>query len=404
MTAGPRLQLPRHRVRSGRRRVPIARTHPVRRGGARDRGDGVSIAYATNNAGREPAVVAAQLRELGLDAPTDSVVNSSMAGAAYLADSLPADATVLAVRRTGGVDRSVGSWPAPGEGKRRRSVGGREAAGHLQGYGPEVSWRNLAVAAFAIQAGAQWVATNLEAPTIPPVTASPPATAPSSRPCGRRCRLTRWRWANPRPRCTSCARGGWAAGDDQILAIGDRLDTDIIGANRAGMPSLLVTTGVHQVEAVCAADDESRPRYLAVASGPCTRRTPTRSSTATATATGGPGDAARRRCPCATARWSSVTAIPQNPPAGPSWRWCGPRATPANQAPATTLGIDDETSAPDRLAGSGRPAMNDAIPSSPLDGDVMQEALRRLQELPPEDLDGRIMRRGNGSPRCSPNG
>ncbi|MBK7723650.1 MAG: hypothetical protein IPI32_15955 [Austwickia sp.] len=35
--------------------------------------------------------------------------------------------------------------------------------------------------------------------------------------------------------------------------------------------------------------------------------------------------------------------------------------------------------------------MNDAIPSSPLDGDVMQEALRRLQELPPEDLDGRIV-------------
>jgi ribonucleotide monophosphatase NagD (HAD superfamily) len=47
------------------------------------------------------------------------------------------------------------------------------------------------------------------------------------------------------------------------LVVGDRLDTDIAGANRAGLASLLVLTGVTgPAELITAADDE-RPTYLA---------------------------------------------------------------------------------------------------------------------------------------------
>ena len=46
------------------------------------------------------------------------------------------------------------------------------------------------------------------------------------------------------------------------LFIGDRLDTDILGANRAGIESVLVLTGVDQAKQLLAAAGDSRPTFL----------------------------------------------------------------------------------------------------------------------------------------------
>jgi hypothetical protein len=46
------------------------------------------------------------------------------------------------------------------------------------------------------------------------------------------------------------------------LIVGDRLDTDIEGASKAGTPSLLVLTGVTSPEDLLQADAEHRPTYL----------------------------------------------------------------------------------------------------------------------------------------------
>jgi hypothetical protein len=46
------------------------------------------------------------------------------------------------------------------------------------------------------------------------------------------------------------------------LFIGDRLDTDILGANRAGIPSALVLTGIDGPKQALAVDAASRPTFL----------------------------------------------------------------------------------------------------------------------------------------------
>jgi glycerol-1-phosphatase len=48
----------------------------------------------------------------------------------------------------------------------------------------------------------------------------------------------------------------------QLLAVGDRLDTDIAGAVSAGMDSVLVLTGVDSVTSLATAPRELRPTYL----------------------------------------------------------------------------------------------------------------------------------------------
>ncbi len=52
-------------------------------------------------------------------------------------------------------------------------------------------------------------------------------------------------------------------GATRPLVVGDRLDTDIEGANRCDADSLLVMTGVTDVEALCRAQPVRRPSYVA---------------------------------------------------------------------------------------------------------------------------------------------
>lgn len=221
---------------------------------------GTAIAYATNNAAREPRVVAAQLRELGLNAPDESVVNSSMAGAAYLAERIPPGAAVLAVGGEGVASALVDAGLRP---VRAGTTPHADPVAVLQGYGPDVSWRDLAEAAYAIQRGAMWVATNLDT-TIPTSGGIAPGNGSLVGAVRNAVAYDPVAVGKPEtPLYELCAaRLGTPVGE--TLAIGDRLDTDVVGANRAGMPSLCVTTGVHQVDAIAAADGESRPTYVAI--------------------------------------------------------------------------------------------------------------------------------------------
>jgi beta-phosphoglucomutase-like phosphatase (HAD superfamily) len=50
---------------------------------------------------------------------------------------------------------------------------------------------------------------------------------------------------------------------ERVLAVGDRLDTDIEGAVAAGMDSLLVLTGVDDLRACLLAPPHRRPTYVA---------------------------------------------------------------------------------------------------------------------------------------------
>jgi glycerol-1-phosphatase len=131
----------------------------------------------------------------------------------------------------------------------------------VQGYGPEVGWAQLAEASLAVRAGATWVATNTDR-TLP----SPRGPLPGNGSLVAVLRTALDRdpdvvVGKPEPALFHAAAD--RAGARRPLVVGDRLDTDIEGANRAGFDSLLVLTGVSTADELAKAPDGHRPTYVA---------------------------------------------------------------------------------------------------------------------------------------------
>lgn len=217
------------------------------------------VVYATNNASRTPEQVIEQLRALGLSPETADVVTSAVAGAQLLAQELGAGhREVLTIGGQGVHEAVVAAGLVPIAADAAAAADAPRPAAVLQGYGAQVTAADLAEAAYAIQDGARWVATNDDR-TLP----TDRGIAP-----GNGTLVAAVAAASPQPPTVvgkpgplmyemSAALLGVPVGE--VLGIGDRLETDVAGANAAGMPSALVLTGVHGPGDAAAAPAASRP-------------------------------------------------------------------------------------------------------------------------------------------------
>ncbi|CAN5872736.1 HAD-IIA family hydrolase [soil metagenome] len=212
------------------------------------------IFYVTNNASRSADDVAAHLCELGFSADAADVVTSAQGAARLLAQQLPPEARVLVVGTDALADEvsSVGLRPV--------RLFTDEPVAVVQGHNPETGWAALAEAALAIRSGALWVAANVDK-TLPTergllpgngsmVAALRTATETEPQVAGK-----------PAPTLMQDAlsRGDFHA----ALVVGDRLDTDIAGANAADLPSLMVLSGVNNAGDAVHAAPELRPTFIA---------------------------------------------------------------------------------------------------------------------------------------------
>jgi glycerol-1-phosphatase len=215
---------------------------------------GMRLAFVTNNAARPPSVVAAHLSELGVRAAPGEVITSAQAAAHYLAERLPAGSRVLVVGTTGLIEalRERGLIAVSGADEQPSAV--------VQGYSPDANWRMLAEGAVAIGRGLPWVATNLDA-TVP----SPRGPLPGNGSLVAALRLATG--ATPistgKPDPTMHRESVERSGAQRPLVVGDRLDTDIEGANAVGCASMLVLTGVTAPAELLAAPSRQRPSYIA---------------------------------------------------------------------------------------------------------------------------------------------
>lgn len=214
---------------------------------------GIPVGYVTNNSSRKPETIAEQLLGFGIETSPSNVIGSAKTGVEILATLIPAGAKVLVVG---------------GEGLRSRVVeagfelvksSDDQPAGVIQGFDPSVAWTDLAEASYSIANGAKWVATNQDW-TIPREKGIAPGngtlvsavhTAVGQLPIVA---------GKPEPAIYKTAVEHFGA--KRALFVGDRIDTDIRGANRAGIDSVLVMTGISTRKEVLGVKKEDRPTFI----------------------------------------------------------------------------------------------------------------------------------------------
>jgi len=207
----------------------------------------IRFILATNNASQTQDQYVNKLAGMGVTVSRDEVLTSGMATALYLAEHTdPASTRVFVV----GEDGALGPLREQGftltglyELKTEKTPDAQGADIVVCGKDSTLSWAKLATATLNIRAGAQFVATNADTtlPTEYGVThgngailaALTAATGVSPMVIGK-----------PEPIMYRQAMKLLASDPAETIAIGDRLETDILGAVRTGIRSLMVLTGI----------------------------------------------------------------------------------------------------------------------------------------------------------------
>ncbi|GAA1340044.1 HAD-IIA family hydrolase [Arthrobacter roseus] len=214
---------------------------------------GVALAYVTNNASRSPDQVAQHLQDLGVPATALQVFGSAPEGAQLLARKLPPGASVLVIGSQYLKEQAVEVGLTPVDSADDKPVG------VLQGFDSTLAWTDLSEAAYAVASGAVWVATNTDM-SLPGSRGTAPGNgtlvAAVSSATGKYPEVA------GKPEAGLFTTAACTLGSHRPLVVGDRLDTDIRGGNRAGMTTALVMTGVNSWMDALGAPASDRPDLL----------------------------------------------------------------------------------------------------------------------------------------------
>ncbi len=200
------------------------------------RSAGISFILATNNASQTPEQFTAKLGGMGVTIERDEVLTSAQAAALYLRQRVP-DALVYAIGGDG-VQQALAE-----QGFRLAGLYEHGAQAVVCGMDRGLTWDKLATATLNIRAGAEFIGTNpdLTLPTEHGLTHGNGAIlAALEAASGVKPTII----GKPEPIMYRIALSRLDAHADATVAIGDRLDTDILGAERAGLRSILVLSGV----------------------------------------------------------------------------------------------------------------------------------------------------------------
>lgn len=211
----------------------------------------IPVGYVTNNASRTQEQIAHQLRGYGLKLDQSQVITSAKAAAEMLSEKLSGKVLVVGGDGLREAVREQGFELVSNSADKPDAV--------IQGFSPDVGWRDLAEASYAINNGALWLATNQDW-TIPLEKGIAPGNGTLVSAVHSAVGHLPEFAGKPARRIFDTAKKN--LGMNKPLFIGDRLDTDILGANNAGIDSALVFTGVTSGKETISASKESRPTFL----------------------------------------------------------------------------------------------------------------------------------------------
>ena len=200
---------------------------------------GLGVIMATNNATRNPHQYVVKLASFGVSVEPWQIINSGMATAHYLKNNYPQGGNIFVIGDKALVETlEDGGFPHSED----------EPTAVVAAMDRGITYENLTKAALLIQKGIPFIGTNPDksypipegqAPGAGAILAALEATTGISPSI----------IGNPQPRMYIQALERLGTSPGETLVIGDRLETDIAGAQNTGCPSALVLSGVTTLDA-----------------------------------------------------------------------------------------------------------------------------------------------------------
>ena len=195
---------------------------------------GLQVVLATNNATKSVSQYLEKLQQYGVALSADQVVNSAMSAGYYLKKKHPQGGNLYVVGEAG-LASTLSDWGF--------ASADEDVVAVVAGLDRTLTYPKLSRAVQLIRAGAEYVGTNPDLTFPSPSGLTPGAGAVLAfieAGSGIKPVIT----GKPEPFMFNLALQRMHLSADQVLAVGDRLDTDILGGQRAGCRTAVVLTGV----------------------------------------------------------------------------------------------------------------------------------------------------------------
>src|SRR5512139_4200714 len=215
----------------------------------------IHFVCATNNASALPGKLAGRLQGWGADVQPEEIVTSSVATADYLADTLPAGARLYVVGMEGLRVPLL---------QRGFEIAEDNVAAVVAGIDWQLTYEHLKRAALNIRAGAKFVGTNSDR-TFPSSEGIIPGAGAILAAIETGSGVKPIVMGKPEPYLYEVALKHMQAVPAQTLVLGDRLETDILGAVRLKLKSALVLSGVTTREQLTTSDYQPDEVYADIA-------------------------------------------------------------------------------------------------------------------------------------------
>jgi len=206
----------------------------------------IAFNLATNNASRTPDQYAEKLADFGVDVGVESILTSALVVAAYLNDVAPAGAQIYTIGEDG-LHQALEEqgFVLIDDGRSSHS----EADYVVVGWDRDLSWEKLSTAAFFIHRGAGFVGTNPDV-TFPSEWGPAPGTGATLAAVEAATGLSPIVTGKPESRMYEEALRRMDAAPENTAMVGDRIDTDIAGAENMGLTTVLTLSGISTLEDV----------------------------------------------------------------------------------------------------------------------------------------------------------
>jgi 4-nitrophenyl phosphatase len=194
----------------------------------------LSIAFATNNSTNTIGQYVNKLRQFGVPIEPNQILTSSMATAAYLSKEYPSGSSIYAIGEEG-LTSALEEYGF--------NISHLDAAAVVVGLDRQVNYDKLEIATLLVRQGVPLVGTNPDR-TLPTPKGLAPGAGSIIAAIQAATDIDAKIIGKPQPIIFQLALQSMELSPNEVVVVGDRIETDIVGGQAAGCRTALVLSGV----------------------------------------------------------------------------------------------------------------------------------------------------------------